>query len=481
MTSAIATSRQPIVRPLLLACLLAIGAGIVMGILAIWLITFGDQLFGPRGAYEQLVVQDDGTPLIAAGAQHQDLRTLDGKRIPDDERLRQMSGAYLSVPRAVRPALFRLGWDERIIGWADERRPATLWYLVHDGKLDGSAYFVGFHSESNSCVGYIGASGFCTEPPPADDRFPLDGLLMTQQARQFAAYIGRQPYYGQGARTVHIISANRVAEVDLRETSVRVLISADKILSLGSFVRRPPRRPAKDDSDEYAQYISYLAIRTSDEIIVFDPRKRTQRSFAIPAELRAATLTFYELGPDLALLHRVHYVAGDTRNILYWIDPAGKIARREEVVLPSSAPLYRPQGQAWVVAAAASPPLAAAVGVPFAASDLERDAPWLARYRRGLALAWLPLTLDAFLGAAMAWLCCRRQRRYVRPWTAVWAIFVFLGGVPGLLAYLWHRRWPVFEPCPACGESVPRDRDRCARCDAEFPAPAPKGIEIFAA
>jgi predicted amidophosphoribosyltransferase len=60
-------------------------------------------------------------------------------------------------------------------------------------------------------------------------------------------------------------------------------------------------------------------------------------------------------------------------------------------------------------------------------------------------------------------------------------IFVLLGGIPALLGYLWHRRWPVLEPCPACGQVVPRDREQCARCGVEFPVPKRHGIEVFAA
>jgi predicted amidophosphoribosyltransferase len=57
---------------------------------------------------------------------------------------------------------------------------------------------------------------------------------------------------------------------------------------------------------------------------------------------------------------------------------------------------------------------------------------------------------------------------------------VLVFGLPGYLGYRLHRRWPVRSPCPACGQNVPRDRDACAGCRAEFPPPAPKGIEVFA-
>ena len=43
--------------------------------------------------------------------------------------------------------------------------------------------------------------------------------------------------------------------------------------------------------------------------------------------------------------------------------------------------------------------------------------------------------------------------------------------MPGWIGYRFGRRWPVIEPCPACGRPVPRDREVCAACHREFPLP----------
>ena len=99
---------------------------------------------------------------------------------------------------------------------------------------------------------------------------------------------------------------------------------------------------------------------------------------------------------------------------------------------------------------------------------------------RSLAVWWPALLVVSLLSAALAWYCCRRHRRYYQPASGVWFVFVLLTGVPGLVAYLFHRRWPVLEKCPACGQDVPRDREACASCGAAFPAPEPKGCEVFA-
>jgi hypothetical protein len=78
-----------------------------------------------------------------------------------------------------------------------------------------------------------------------------------------------------------------------------------------------------------------------------------------------------------------------------------------------------------------------------------------------------------------AW-CYRRHRRFEERGALVWAAFVFLTGPAGIVGYLLHRRWPASERCAACGTVVPRDREECLACEAQFPPPAPEGIEIFA-
>jgi hypothetical protein len=36
------------------------------------------------------------------------------------------------------------------------------------------------------------------------------------------------------------------------------------------------------------------------------------------------------------------------------------------------------------------------------------------------------------------------------------------------------------EDCPARGKNVPRDRQQCPACHADFPRPELKGTEVFA-
>lgn len=76
--------------------------------------------------------------------------------------------------------------------------------------------------------------------------------------------------------------------------------------------------------------------------------------------------------------------------------------------------------------------------------------------------------------------CGRRLNRFGMPYPRTWTVFVFHLGLPGLCGLLFHRRWPVREPCPSCGQLSPRDRDACFDCREPFPVPSPKGVEVFA-
>jgi hypothetical protein len=74
----------------------------------------------------------------------------------------------------------------------------------------------------------------------------------------------------------------------------------------------------------------------------------------------------------------------------------------------------------------------------------------------------------------------RHARNYYGRGAVAWALFALVGGIPGLLGYWLHRRWPHRERCAQCGAIVPRDSDECLACSADFPVPTLKGVEIFA-
>jgi hypothetical protein len=143
-----------------------------------------------------------------------------------------------------------------------------------------------------------------------------------------------------------------------------------------------------------------------------------------------------------------------------------------------------PQRKAWRAAGVAPVSVVWLVGIPIGGPLYVLQKNYAGDYRSALALvaqfAWLPLVVVLAMGVALAWLTLRLQRKYRRPATAVWTVFIFLLGVPGFVAYWLEHRRPKLEACPECDQVVPRDRAACAACNEPFPPPAPVGTEIFA-
>ena len=169
---------------------------------------------------------------------------------------------------------------------------------------------------------------------------------------------------------------------------------------------------------------------------------------------------------------------------LVWINDKGEILRRKEVDLGSRLSLGSPRNMMRIMTAWVPAPLfvipVAVFRLPqdfFLDDDAEADQG--RPLGQALSESWPTLLVVLLLAAGLAWLCYRRQRRYGLGWTGAWVVFVFLLGVPGMIGYLFHRRWPVLESCPACGRRVPRDREACCWCGAEFPLPEQLGTEVF--
>ena len=175
-----------------------------------------------------------------------------------------------------------------------------------------------------------------------------------------------------------------------------------------------------------------------------------------------------------------HSTRGDVD--VYWIDEAGGADRHENVLL-AGMKAVDDESAAWLVALVVPAPLLEAFYYTTeAAGQVESgDAASMAEaLAQSFNRCWPAILTVCALSAILAGVCYRHHRRYADRGGAAWALFVFLMGVPGAIGYWLHRQWPATERCGHCGAIAPRDRDGCLTCAAEFPAPALKGIEVFA-
>jgi hypothetical protein len=242
-------------------------------------------------------------------------------------------------------------------------------------------------------------------------------------------------------------------------------------------------KAAEEDSPRFL-FQEKLAVRTTDRVLVLDATRRQHATFLLPQEFRDRSVTFYQLDAGTALLTASRTLR-DRRQLeeLLWVDASGRVLQRAKASLGASNARYD-QIEAWKSALAVPSPVVqaflATVVVPIEYLEFGTAPNYSAAVARCLAAGWPPMLAVSLLAAALAWYCCRRHDRYYQSSSGLWFVFVLLTGVPGLVAYLFHRRWPVLEKCPACGQDVPRDREACANCGAAFPPPESKGCEVFA-
>ncbi|MGO8689817.1 MAG: hypothetical protein ACLQLG_09290 [Thermoguttaceae bacterium] len=492
------SKRQGIVRPLGLALVLAIGLAAVLALAATWGIAIWQGLRPSRVVSETLFILPDDTPVInryvSDAWPNVTYRDLNGKELPPATgENSSLGGVLLLMPH--RDGLIPFAGDLRIGRFYERGLPPNYWYFLHDGACDGRGYFVGYSYRSKLRVGFIGRDGLRPDQPPAEQWFPIDGAKMAMRTAMlgygFGDYDADFGFSGWG--TVMMISGAQLLEVNLRSGSVRTLMESPDLSALGMLATLPNGKAAYDGPAaairSYGEVprvrlVHHLLVRTRDRVIVFGASEKQRTAFTIPESFRDQKIRLYQLDAGKALLTAWRNLPdGGQRVDLAWVDASGGVRRQVAVPLKNSN--GRSEASAtWTKALAWPAPVMLAffstVEGPLSQVEIGVDRTYSAALARSLAAWWPPLLAVTLLAAVLAWYCWRRHRRYYQPASAVWFVFVLLTGVPGLVAYLCHRRWPVLEKCSACGQVVPRDREACACCGAAFPAPEPKGCEVFA-
>jgi hypothetical protein len=474
--------RKAILRPLALAFVLASGFAIVFSILVGWLVSVWEEWYGKSYVTEFTEVREGGQPLIRRtvvdrGRRHDSYLTLDRVEAhPSNDR---PTGAALMVPHEREFGEFPLSAWSRVRFFSGDLREDS-WYFVHDGLRDGHGYFVGFNTDTKLRVGFIGRRGFSAERPAQDDFFAVAGVgLVDRLSSPEEFFPSGWSYSGYGnpstgdfpLEKIYVIAGNQLLQVDLGKRSVTTIIDSAELIALGVLEPVRPAKAPRETADGVIHH-ALMAVRTVDRILLFDAAGKQKIAYMIPADFREKSFTFYDLDDGTALFS----IEGGE---FVWIDVTGNVLTRKKVTLENSLQNDFP----WQSALFAPAPLMVGAAIAIHAADqvFQGESPSYASALKGTLLqAWTALMAVSVLGALLAYVCHRRQRKYAQAWTGAWIVFVFLLGLPGLVGYLFYRRWPVREACPACQQLVPRDREACAACGAEFPPPKPKGIEVFA-
>ena len=238
-------------------------------------------------------------------------------------------------------------------------------------------------------------------------------------------------------------------------------------MAIPSTTPTPPRREILDADDT-----NKLALRTDDAILFANAKGQVTDRFPLPKELRQSTFTAYLLPDQQCLLDEW----GVGPHELIWLNKDGSIARRQELSLHDRVSMS-PMNHPFFQVAAFPVPIAYAMQLAdtYIVTDNGRFMePSAAR------VAWWALGLLVVVSTVFAYACLRRQRNYHFGAAWGWALFVFLLGIPGYLAYRYHRTWPTVDRCPHCDTQTTIRGGQCARCHEPFPLPEPTGVEILA-
>ncbi len=490
-------NRRRILQPLFTGTVLALGFGIVWALTVVFVIRSVNEVMCEQQDYKSIVVQSDGTPLVQTvppGHHHKETyHTLDGELASIDSASHShRRAATLAVPGPTRGPWFSRPWSSRVQSFMDTGTyPPGLWYLVHDGRRHGSAHFVGYDSDTKMLIGYIGIGGFQEELPKLQERFPMDARMMGYgrgvlgERREYL-----DSYYSQGYMTmrllvgesrywnVYLVSEGRLLQIDLHERSVRTVLEVDGLCAAGRIYR------ATEAGANRSEVID-IALRTADQVLLLAPEGNRRESFTIPAALHGNKFTFYNLDTDQAMFHVTHAIERHAaiKHRFVWADRQGNVIREKSVAFENTSWLNQvdvTMGVAGVaVPATGIITTAMAVVWPLVLVDEGTSTSYPAAMAELLPICWPPLLAVNLLGVVLAIFCYRRQKRFAQARVWPWVVFVFLFGLPGMVGYLAHQRWPVREACPKCKQQAPRDRDACSACDEPFPQPEPKGIEVL--
>jgi hypothetical protein len=269
---------------------------------------------------------------------------------------------------------------------------------------------------------------------------------------------------------------NKIYHTDLHERTVHVALDEPRMRS-AMIVPGPV--------DKVRGMSMYLAARIDDAVLLLDERGGVLRRYPIPESLRERTFNFQETTSGEALLYAKgpsDALAAEVDYHFCWAKPGGTY--REASTTLRSPGWLRPYRTSGGIVVPAPLVLLGALAVERPGKLVEEGLETSYPIALGRAIAeFAPALLIAgLLSLGLAVLCYRRQARYGASTREklIWALFVLALGVPGWVGYRFGRSWPVLEECSECGRQVPRDRDSCKVCEAEYPLPARKGTEVFA-
>jgi len=321
------TMRGEQFRYLALAILLAIGAGLAWGLAGGWGTAVVNDIVLSGKLHEQLLFCRDGTPVIETyGGRYESrsFRKLDGTNIEvTNDAFR--NGERLQGPEYQNKRFTGLRWNERIVCAYNDWYGPEVWYFVHDGKLEGHGYFVGYDKIAKATIGYIGCDGFRPNEPPLDQQFAVDGRRMSNRY----SYGGTSMidcYYDRLHEVSYLLADDGLRTVNVKKRTVTLLRKGSDLISGAMSVK--PGLADEMASPESKTGLTLL-LRTADRVVVLTADGTEIENYSLPPELREDFLQWFALPDGKVLVYRD--IFGDAE--LSWLERGGKTVRHEHLEL----------------------------------------------------------------------------------------------------------------------------------------------------
>jgi hypothetical protein len=482
----------PLGRSLLITLFLAVGIAFAWCALGNWLNGIVDSAMQSREPFENIYLSTKGEPILvrsSAGntSTTEQILSLAGDPLP-------LTSQDLLYPQAVggpdkdELAARSLDWRSRLTAETDGGIPPIYWYMIHDGKQPGHAYGVGFHAPTQTIAGYFARKGFTKSLPPREEWFDIAGTAGLAGVTT-ARFHDQEPRWSGGSQGQLLLADGKLWKIDAAKKQLQVLLDCPKAYRVGHVWRildAAPAPPSEEQAeDQRAVAIRRLRgiLREPESLVVVNLHDGEQVRYPLPVDLREKNISSAVL-PSGELLIIAHGSWRDTDYKLVWLKTSGEVVKQQTVRLKSRYPEPSWTWLGWQSALIFPLPIVNAayttVWAPLGSIQEEKSDDYREALTLVLQKTWPSVLAVLAIGCAAAVLAYRRQKRFGLPHAGAWAAFVFLLGIPGWLAYRFHRTWPVLEDCPSCRQASPRDRTTCLDCGASFPPPPLKGIEVFA-
>lgn len=492
-----------IFRSVTVCLVLAAGFGIAWGLGIGLLGGIVSSFFAVPQITESLILTHDGQPLIQSytGGNYfnQEVRTLDGKVLEPTEDLNQLWPVEMHKPYQAPGVVPRhFSWQDRLAMTSDSQKPPVIWSLIRNAEIPGKVYLAGHDITTAHNVGYLGRTGLRSVVPPVHEWFDVGGMTFDFESNVVAlgGYLSRawqstEYNYSNAGRgsfqpwTVFIRDGNTIHELDLRKRSTREIGSFDNLVGVEIILLFVPVQFNEEDNPHNLRNReSRLLVRTSDRLVLYNVFDSTRTAFPIPEKLKQKSFGVSTIGAERLMLHidRGYWEKGNVVGLMT-LTPNGEIEEDQNVRLVNYVPEnLRSTALSGMGLAPTLLPLAAGMLILAPLEDLQNHKveSFQQSFSKYLEAAWPALILLAIMSTVLTAIVHRWQKKYSRPHTLAWTVFVFLTTLPGFFAYCaMHRREPL-TACPHCKDEVPRNREACASCSEVFPEPKLLGTEVFA-